>query len=89
MGIARTTCQYKAKPIDDKKLQDALTALTAKHAAIDYLAVYRKENEFNDWAVARLLVLCFNYIFINCIVDWRYYARMDFKLNRVHVFYIE
>jgi len=36
IGISRTTCQYQAKPKDDKEVQDALTALTTKHAAIGY-----------------------------------------------------
>lgn len=36
IGISRTTCQYQVKRKDDTELQDALTALTNKHAAIGY-----------------------------------------------------
>jgi hypothetical protein len=34
MGISRTTCQYKKKVKDDSEVQDALSVLTTKHAAI-------------------------------------------------------
>ena len=40
MGISRTTCQYKSKPKDDSQLQEALTALTTKHAAIGFWQCY-------------------------------------------------
>lgn len=36
IGISRTNCQYQSKRKDDTALQDALTHLTTKHAAIGY-----------------------------------------------------
>jgi putative transposase len=50
MGISRTTCQYKAKPKDDHEVQDALTVLTTKHAAIGYWqCCYRLWNKGYEW----------------------------------------
>ena len=50
MGIARTTCQYKAKPKDDSELQSALTTLTLKHAAIGFWqCCYRLWNKGHWW----------------------------------------
>lgn len=50
MGISRTTCQYKAKPKDDQEVQDALTVLTTKHAAIGYWqCCYRLWNKGYSW----------------------------------------
>jgi putative transposase len=36
VGISRTTYQYPQKIKDDKEVQEALTALTTKHAAIGF-----------------------------------------------------
>lgn len=50
MGISRTTCQYKAKPKDDREVQDVLTALTDKHAAIGFWqCYYRMRNKGHQW----------------------------------------
>jgi putative transposase len=50
MGISRTTCQYQAKPKDDQDLQEALTALTTKHASIGYWqCCYRLWNKGYLW----------------------------------------
>ncbi len=50
MGISRTTCQYKAKLKDDHEVQDALTVLTTKHAAIGYWqCCYRLWNKGYLW----------------------------------------
>lgn len=50
MGISRTTCQYKAKIKDDHEVQDALTMLTTRHAAIGYWqCCYRLWNKGYLW----------------------------------------
>jgi putative transposase len=50
MGISRTTCQYKAKLKDDHEVQDALTVLTTRHAAIGYWqCCYRLWNKGYEW----------------------------------------
>jgi putative transposase len=50
MGISRTTCQYQAKPKDDLEVQEALTALTTKHASIGYWqCCYRLWNKGYPW----------------------------------------
>jgi putative transposase len=50
MGISRTTCQYKSKPKQDTELQEALTALVTKHAAIGYWqCCYRLWNKGYLW----------------------------------------
>jgi len=50
IGISRTTCQYKAKKKDDKALQDVLTHLTTKHAAIGYWqCCYRLWDKGYTW----------------------------------------
>lgn len=50
MGISRTTCQYQAKPKDDLEIQEALTALTTKHASIGYWqCCYRLWNKGYLW----------------------------------------
>lgn len=55
IGISRTTCQYKAKPKDDRELQDALTALTTKHVAIGYWqCCYRLWNKGHWWNHKRI-----------------------------------
>jgi putative transposase len=36
IGISRSTYQYQSKPKDDGAIQDALMALTTKHAAIGF-----------------------------------------------------
>ena len=55
MGIARTTCQYKAKPKDDSDLQSALTSLTTKHAAIGFWqCCYRLWNKGHWWNHKRI-----------------------------------
>jgi len=54
-GISRTTCRYKAKPKDDIELQNALTALTDKHAAIGYWqCCYRLWNKGYQWNHKRI-----------------------------------
>lgn len=54
-GISRTTCQYQAKPKDDRELQQALTALTDKHAAIGYWqCCYRLWNKGYEWNHKRI-----------------------------------
>lgn len=55
IGISRSTCQYKAKPKDDSELQQALTALTDKHAAIGYWqCCYRLWNKGYSWNHKRI-----------------------------------
>ncbi len=55
MGISRTTCQYQAKPKDDQDLQEALTALTTKHASIGYWqCCYRLWNKGYLWNHKRI-----------------------------------
>jgi putative transposase len=55
IGISRTTFQYKAKPKDDSELQQALTALTDKHAAIGYWqCCYRLWNKGYNWNHKRI-----------------------------------
>jgi putative transposase len=55
VGIARTTCQYKAKPKDDSELQCALTSLTTKHAAIGFWqCCYRLWNIGHWWNHKRI-----------------------------------
>jgi putative transposase len=50
MGISRTTCQYQAKLKADQDLQEALTALTTKHASIGYWqCCYRLWNKGHLW----------------------------------------
>jgi putative transposase len=50
MGISRTTCQYKSKPKQDTELQEALTTLVTKHAAIGYWqCCYRLWNKGYLW----------------------------------------
>ena len=50
IGLSRTTCQYQSKPKDDKEVQDALTALTTKHAAIGFWqCCYRLWNKGHWW----------------------------------------
>jgi putative transposase len=54
-SISRTTCRYKAKPRDDSELQNALTALTDKHAAIGYWqCCYRLWNKGYQWNHKRI-----------------------------------
>jgi len=55
IGISRTTCQYQSKPKDDKEVQDALTGLTTKHAAIGYWqCCYRLWNKGYTWNHKRI-----------------------------------
>lgn len=55
IGISRTTCQYSAKPKDDKELQDALAALTTKHPTIGYWqCCYRLWNKGHWWNHKRI-----------------------------------
>lgn len=50
MGMSRTTCQYKAKVKDDQAVQEALTELTTKHAAIGFWqCCYRLWNKGSNW----------------------------------------
>jgi len=50
IGISRTTCQYQKKRKDDTELQDALTHLTTKHAAIGYWqCCYRLWDKGYTW----------------------------------------
>jgi len=50
MSISRSTCQYHSKPKDDSQLQDALSQLTEKHAAIGYWqCCYRLWNKGFKW----------------------------------------
>lgn len=54
-GISRSTCQYKLKPKDDKDLQDALTALVVRHAAIGFWqCCYRLWNKGHEWNHKRI-----------------------------------
>lgn len=55
IGISRSTFQYRAKPKDDSELQQALTALTDKHAAIGYWqCCYRLWNKGYKWNHKRI-----------------------------------
>ena len=55
MGISRTTCQYHYKPKQDGPLQEALTALVTKHAAIGYWqCCYRLWNKGYSWNHKRI-----------------------------------
>ena len=55
MGISRTTCQYKAKSKNDEEVQQALTALTTKHAAIGFWqCCYRLWNKGCWWNHKRI-----------------------------------
>jgi len=55
IGISRTSCQYQAKPKDDKEVQDALMVLTTKHAAIGYWqCCYRLWNKGYTWNHKRI-----------------------------------
>lgn len=55
IGISRSTFQYKAKPKDDSELQQALTALTDRHAAIGYWqCCYRLWNKGYTWNHKRI-----------------------------------
>lgn len=50
VGLSRTTYQYKAKTKDDTEIQDALTTLTTKHAAIGFWqCCYRLWNKGHQW----------------------------------------
>lgn len=53
--MSRTTCQYKAKPKDDRDLQTALTDLTTKHVAIGFWqCCYRLWNKGHWWNHKRI-----------------------------------
>jgi putative transposase len=55
MGISRTTCQYKAKPKDDEVVQQALTEITTKHAAIGFWSCcYRLWDKGHPWNHKRI-----------------------------------
>lgn len=55
IGISRTTCQYQPKIKDDKEVQEALTTLTTKHAAIGYWqCCYRLWNKGYSWNHKRI-----------------------------------
>jgi putative transposase len=55
MGVSRTTCQYKAKVKNDEEVQQALTALTTKHAAIGFWqCCYRLWNKGCWWNHKRI-----------------------------------
>lgn len=55
IGISRTTCQYQSKPKDDGEIQEVLTALTTKHAAIGYWqCCYRLWNRGYSWNHKRI-----------------------------------
>lgn len=55
MGISRTTCQYYPKQKDDSDLQNALTRLTDKHAAIGFWqCCYRLWNKGCEWNHKRI-----------------------------------
>ena len=55
IGISRTTCQYQSKPKDDTDVQEALTALTTKHATIGYWqCCYRLWNKGYRWNHKRI-----------------------------------
>jgi len=55
MGMSRTTCQYKARVKDDKEIQEALIALTTKHAAIGFWqCCYRLWNKGSCWNHKRI-----------------------------------
>ena len=50
IGMSRTSYQYKKKPKDDKEVQEALTLLTTKHAAIGFWqCCYRLWNKDYTW----------------------------------------
>lgn len=50
IGISRTSYQYQSKSKDDSEVQEALTALTTKHAAIGYWqCCYRLWNKGYSW----------------------------------------
>lgn len=53
--ISRTSYQYKRKPKDDSDIQEALTALTTKHAAIGFWqCCYRLWNRGHHWNHKRI-----------------------------------
>jgi len=53
--LSRTTYQYKRNPKDDSDVQEALTALTAKHAAIGFWSCcYRLWNRGHQWNHKRI-----------------------------------
>ena len=55
IGISRSTCQYTSKSKDDSELQQALTALTDRHAAIGYWqCCYRLWNKGYNWNHKRI-----------------------------------
>ena len=55
VGLSRTTCQYKKIPRDDSELQQALTMLTTKHAAIGFWqCCYRLWNRGHWWNHKRI-----------------------------------
>lgn len=55
VGISRTTYQYPPKIKDDKEVQEALTALTTKHAAIGFWqCCYRLWNKGHWWNHKRI-----------------------------------
>lgn len=53
--MSRTTCQYQRRPKDDQPVQDALTSLTTKHAAIGFWqCCYRLWNKGHEWNHKRI-----------------------------------
>lgn len=55
VGLSRSTYQYKTKSKDDTEIQDALTTLTTKHAAIGFWqCCYRLWNKGHQWNHKRI-----------------------------------
>jgi putative transposase len=55
VGLSRTTYQYKRNPKDDSEVQQALTMLTTKHAAIGFWqCCYRLWNKGHQWNHKRI-----------------------------------
>lgn len=55
MGISRSTCQYKLRPKNDEPIENALTDLTDKHAAIGFWqCCYRLWNKGYSWNHKRI-----------------------------------
>lgn len=55
VGLSRTTYQYKKTPKDDSEIQEALTGLTSKHAAIGFWqCCYRLWNKGLQWNHKRI-----------------------------------
>ena len=56
--MSRTTCQYQRKPKNDQPVQDALTSLTIKHAAIGFwqccYRLWKKGHEWNHKKIYRV-----------------------------------